>query len=63
MGIPLSVDNLGKVDNMTTYGSLRGRRLVALLTVAGLAAIGAAGCSSDKASKGKSLSLVAYSVP
>jgi sulfate/thiosulfate-binding protein len=48
---------------MATYGSLCGRRLVALLTVAGLAAIGAAGCSSEQASSGKSLSLVAYSVP
>ena len=46
-----------------THGSRRDRRLIALLTVAGLAVIGVAGCSSAKASDGKSLSLVAYSVP
>jgi sulfate/thiosulfate transport system substrate-binding protein len=45
---------------MTTSSSRRGRSVVALLAVAGLAAIGAAGCSS---SRSKALSLVAYSVP
>ncbi len=46
-----------------TPGTPLGRTRVALLTVAALAAIGAAGCSSAKASDGKSLSLIAYSVP
>jgi sulfate transport system substrate-binding protein len=47
---------------VATRYSLRGRWSVALLTVAGLASIGVAGCASST-SNGKSLSLVAYSVP
>jgi sulfate/thiosulfate-binding protein len=50
---------------MTTVRSRR-TRVAAALTVAGLAAIGLAGCSSskaDSASSGSKVSIVAYSVP